>query len=53
MGGLGTYPGSSQANGLGTYAGFNGPCGISSPDSNGNIYVADYDNHSIRKIDRY
>ena len=51
MGGLGTATGSS--NGLGTYAGFYYPYGISSPDSNGNIYVADQSNHLIRKISRY
>jgi hypothetical protein len=50
LGGLGTATGSS--NGLGTYAGFYNPRGISSPDSNGNIYVADHYNHLIRKIDR-
>jgi hypothetical protein len=42
-----------SSNGLGTYAGFYYPIGISSPDSNGNIYVADYGNHLIRKINRY
>ena len=49
-GGLGgTSTGSS--NGLGTYAGFNKPTGVS-VDSNGNIYVADFNNHLIRKISR-
>ena len=41
-----------SSNGLGTNAGFNYPHGISSPDSNGNIYVADTSNNLIRKIDR-
>ena len=42
-----------SSNGLGTNAGFKYPCGITSPDSNGNIYVADHYNHLVRKIDRY
>ena len=41
-----------SSNGLGTNAGFNYPAGISSPDSNGNIYVADRNNNLIRKISR-
>ena len=49
-GGIGTATGSS--NGLGTYAKFYFPSGISSPDSNGNIYVADHSNNLIRKISR-
>jgi len=49
LGGIGT---AGSNNGLGTYAGFYQPWGISSPDSNGNIYVADTGNHLIRKINR-
>ena len=48
-GGIGTSSGST--NGIGTYAEFNYPIGISL-DSNGNIYVADYNNNLIRKISR-
>ena len=49
----GTVGSIGSSNGLGTYAGFYYPIGISSPDSNGNIYVADTENHLIRKINRY
>ena len=48
----GTVGVTGSSNGLGTYAEFYRPYGISSPDSNGNIYVADTDNHLIRKISR-
>ena len=48
-GGIGTSIGST--NGIGTYAKFNYPNGISL-DSNGNIYVADYSNNLIRMISR-
>ena len=48
----GTVGVTGSYNGLGTYAGFYHPHGISL-DSNGNIYVADRDNHLIRKISRY
>ena len=39
----------SFANGLGTNAMFHSPSGVAS-DSKGNIYVADFGNHMIRKI---
>ena len=37
------------ADGTGAAAKFNGPCGVA-VDSNGIIYVADYNNHRIRKV---
>jgi sugar lactone lactonase YvrE len=37
------------ANGLGSAARFNAPCGVA-VDDNGNVYVADTGNHIIRKI---
>ena len=39
---------SGSANGTGTSASFNGPSGITTDGTN--LYVADYDNHLIRKI---
>lgn len=48
-----TYAGSGTSgntNGTGTAAQFDSPTGVSA-DLSGNIYVADYSNHKIRKID--
>ena len=39
----------SGDNGAATSAAFNNPCGIS-VDSSGNVYIADYSNHRIRKV---
>ena len=44
--GTGSYSGD---NGAATSAALNGPCGISI-DSSGNIYIADYNNHRVRKV---
>ncbi|CAD7841173.1 hypothetical protein S1OALGB6SA_283 [Olavius algarvensis spirochete endosymbiont] len=46
-----TLAGSSagHADGIGTEAQFYGPTGVA-VDSSGNIYVADFSNHRIRKI---
>ena len=49
----GTVGVTGSSNGLGTFAKFNSPFGITSPDSNGNIYVADIVNNLIRRINRY
>jgi hypothetical protein len=40
---------SGSANGTGTAASFYNPTGVA-VDGNGNVYVADYSNHLIRKI---
>src|ERR1051325_3796370 len=40
---------SGSADGAGTAARFNSPCGVA-VDSEGNVYVADTANHMIRKI---
>jgi hypothetical protein len=39
----------SYGDGVGTSAMFNNPFGVS-VDSSGTVYVADYNNHRIRKI---
>lgn len=39
-------------NGSGTQTTFRNPCGMVS-DANGNIFIADVDNHCIRKIEKY
>ena len=41
---------SGYMDGTGTAAKFSGPSGVA-VDSSGNVYVADYNNHRIRKID--
>ncbi|MFN7887935.1 MAG: hypothetical protein ACK6C0_10195 [Betaproteobacteria bacterium] len=45
----GTAGSSGSADGTGTVARFNGPRGVA-VDGSGNVYVADTDNHRIRKI---
>ena len=45
----GTAGTAGAADGSGTSATFNYPSGVAA-DSAGNVYVADYDNHTIRKI---
>src|SRR5580765_1206998 len=42
-------PPQGSADGTGTNARFNNPWGVAA-DNSGNIYVADTDNHTIRKI---
>lgn len=46
---LAGHPSSGSNNGMGTAASFSTPNGIA-VDNAGNVYVADYDNHMIRKI---
>lgn len=45
----GTPPNSGSTDGSGTVARFNGPRGAT-VDGSGNVYVADFTNHTIRKI---
>ncbi len=45
----GTAGGSGSYDGIGSDARFNGPSGVAA-DSVGNVYVADYNNNTIRKI---
>jgi hypothetical protein len=40
----------AYADGSGTNAGFGNPRGVA-VDASGNLYVADYSNHRIRKVD--
>jgi len=47
LAGNGAY---GYANGVGTAARFNYPCGVSL-DGEGGLYVADTDNHVIRRVD--
>jgi len=44
-------PGGGAGDGTGTNAGFNGPMGVA-VDGTNNIYVADFNNNTIRKITR-
>ena len=44
-----SYGGNGSADGTGSSARFNSPSGVAL-DSSGNIYVADRDNHTIRKV---
>src|SRR5438128_1160510 len=46
---LAGYAGHGSADGLGASARFNNPWGVAA-DTNGNVYVADTANHTIRKI---
>lgn len=45
----GTVGGQGSADGTGSAARFNNPQGVA-VDGNGNVFVADYNNHTIRKI---
>jgi DNA-binding beta-propeller fold protein YncE len=43
-------PGSSNATAIGQIASFNNPSGVAYDATTGNIYVADFGNHTIRRI---